>query len=72
MDAVKYDEFQHFTYDDYKNWEGRWELIEGVAYSMSPASYPKHQRVVAYIWRELSSNLDSGNEKCEVYISPTY
>ncbi len=70
MDAIKYEEFQYHTYSEYKEWEDRWELINGVAYSMSPAPYPKHQRVVAYIWRELSNNLKCNNTKCEVYISP--
>ena len=33
----------HYTYDDYCNWEGRWELIEGIPYAMSPLPIPKHQ-----------------------------
>ena len=35
----------HYTYDDYCQWEGRWELIEGMPYAMSPAPVPAHQRV---------------------------
>ncbi len=70
VDAIKYKEFQYYTYDDYKNWEDRWELIGGVVYSMSPAPYPKHQRVVFKISKELDSNLTCDNKKCEVYLSP--
>ena len=33
----------HYTYDDYIHWEGRWELIDGIPYAMSPAPVPKHQ-----------------------------
>lgn len=33
----------HYTYDDYVHWEGRWELIDGIPYAMSPAPVPKHQ-----------------------------
>lgn len=33
----------HYTYDDYVHWEGRWELIDGIPYAMSPAPIPKHQ-----------------------------
>lgn len=33
----------HYTYDDYTQWEGKWELIDGIPYAMSPAPTPKHQ-----------------------------
>ncbi|WP_457636220.1 Uma2 family endonuclease [Persephonella sp.] len=35
----------HYTYNDYKNWEGRWELIEGIPFAMSPSSTLRHQIV---------------------------
>jgi len=38
-------EHPHYTYDDYKLWEGRWELIDGTAYAMSPAPSINHQSV---------------------------
>ena len=57
-----------YTYDDYKKWEGRWELIDGIAYAMSPAPYLKHQRIAARIWKELQDNLEC--EECEAYIAP--
>jgi len=25
----------HYTYSDYENWEGQWELIDGIPYAMS-------------------------------------
>ena len=33
----------YYTYDDYVQWEGRWELIDGIPHAMSPAPTPKHQ-----------------------------
>lgn len=36
----------HYTYDDYLQWEGRWELIDGIPYAMSPAPTPRHQILV--------------------------
>lgn len=33
----------HYTYRDYEKWEGDWELIRGIPYSMSPAPNWKHQ-----------------------------
>jgi Uma2 family endonuclease len=35
----------YYTYEDYCQWEGRWELIEGMPYAMSPAPIPAHQSV---------------------------
>ncbi|MDE3032671.1 MAG: hypothetical protein KGI56_03320 [Acidobacteriota bacterium] len=32
-----------YTLDDWKNWEGRWELIHGVVYDMAPAPNLAHQ-----------------------------
>ncbi len=70
MAALDYDNFQYYTYDDYQEWEDRWELIDGIAYVMSPAPYPKHQSVLAYIWQELDTHLECSNEKCKAYLSP--
>jgi len=33
----------YYTYEDYVQWEGRWEIIDGIPYAMSPAPTPKHQ-----------------------------
>ena len=33
----------YYTYEDYCHWEGRWELIDGIPYAMSPAPNPIHQ-----------------------------
>jgi len=70
MEALKYDNFQYYTYSDYKEWEDSWELIDGIPYAMAPAPYPKHQKIVAKIWRELDKNLECLDENCEVYIAP--
>ncbi len=54
MLAQKY--LPHYTYEDYKNWEGRWELIEGIPFAMSPAPAVKHQLVsnnIAWQLKEL-------------------
>ena len=59
---------ERHTYEDYKKWDGRWELIDGIAYAMSPAPMVKHQRVVARVWKEFDENLEC--EECEVYIAP--
>lgn len=70
MEAVKYTNIPGYSYDDYKKWEGSWELIDGLAYAMVPAPHPKHQRIVAKIWQELDKHLICANQNCEAYISP--
>ena len=56
MGAIRLDDLPHYTYDDYKNWDGEWELIYGVAYAMSPAPMIEHQTIsnnIAWQLKEL-------------------
>ena len=43
MAAVDY--LPHYTYEEYKRWEGRWELIHGIPYAMAPVPLIRHQEV---------------------------
>jgi len=51
---------EYYSYDDYKQWEGEWELIDGIAYSMAPAPMKKHQSIAT----EIIYNLRSQTENC--------
>ena len=51
----------HYTYDDWVNWEGQWELIDGFPYAMSPMPVPKHQRIGGNIFTEFRNEL----KKCK-------
>jgi len=58
----------HYTYEDYVQWEGRWELIEGIPYAMSPAPTPKHQWICINIASELRNSIKKAARKdCKVY-----
>ncbi len=58
----------HYTYEDYCQWEGRWELIDGIPYAMSPAPVPMHQLVSANLIALLYNTLKSNKCKyCRVY-----
>ena len=58
----------HYTYEEYCLWEGRWELIDGIPYAMSPAPIPRHQLVCANLIYELNHSLKTTNCKhCKVY-----
>ncbi len=63
MGALK--EEIHYTYEDYKRWEGDWELFDGIAVAMSPAPMRKHQSLASAIIREFGNQLDDCPE-CEV------
>lgn len=66
--AEKKDE--RYTYGDYLKWdEGeRWELIDGVAYSMTPAPSRRHQKISGEMYRQIANYLT--DKPCEVYVAP--
>ena len=51
-----------YTHDDYKLWEGDWELLYGVPISMAPAPMINHQMIASELIRELGNQLDDCNE----------
>ena len=59
-----------FTYRDYLSWpeEERWEIIEGQAYSMSPAPSLKHQSIVSNLHIKLKTHPEN---KCYTGLAPT-
>jgi Uma2 family endonuclease len=60
---------QH-TYGEYLTWtdEQRYELIDGVAYAMTPSPSRTHQRIVGELFRQIANALEQG--PCEVNIAP--
>jgi Uma2 family endonuclease len=58
----------YYTYEDYCQWEGKWELIEGMPYAMSPAPIPAHQRVSLLLSFQFETALKTGCKKCKTYI----
>lgn len=70
MTNTAFDHHHRFTYGDYLKWpeNERWELIEGVAYNMTPAPSTVHQRIVGEIFTQLHISLK--DKKCEPFIAP--
>ena len=60
-------EIPTYTYDDYKNWEGRWELIDGYPYAMAPMPLIKHQRISIKIAWQLEEKLKNC-KKCKALL----
>jgi Uma2 family endonuclease len=61
-----------FSYGQYKTWpdEERWELIDGVAYDMSPAPNYNHQEIAGWLYASIRSWLKERRGPCRVYIAP--
>lgn len=59
---------KNYTYEEYESWEGKWELIDGVPYSISPAPNTEHQRISGEIYFALRSFFKKAN--CQVFYAP--
>jgi Uma2 family endonuclease len=58
----------YYTYDDYCKWEGRWELIGGIPFAMSPVPTPRHQWISNNIKYRLTDAIKkAGCKNCKVY-----
>jgi len=55
--ALKKEYLPHYVYSDYENWEGNWELIDGIPYSMSTTPNFNHQNVNTAILVQLRDKL---------------
>ncbi|MCD6397295.1 MAG: Uma2 family endonuclease [Spirochaetaceae bacterium] len=70
MPLTDYEKNGKYTYADYKTWPDneRWELINGVAFSMSPAPKRNHQRVSIALSTQIFTALEG--KPCEAYSAP--
>ncbi len=61
-----------YTYEDYKQWEGDWELIAGQAVAMAPSPFGPHQAIVSRIVSDLDRSLSECQKECFVYTELDY
>lgn len=63
---------EHYTYGMYLSWpeNERWELIDGVAYNMSPAPNRPHQKLSGKLFNLIYNFIAQHPGPCEVYIAP--
>jgi len=67
MGAVKKEYVASYTYDDYKQWQGDWELIYGMPYAMAPAPTIEHQSISNKIAWQLTEVLKDCS-KCQALL----
>ncbi len=68
MREVRY--LPHYTYEDYKNWQGDWELIEGIPIALASPKY-LHQRTLTRLAAILEEALEECG-KCNVVVELDY
>ncbi len=57
----------YYTYEDYCHWQGRWELIDGIPFAMTP-SISTNQWIEVNVLAELKRALkESKNKDCKAY-----
>jgi Uma2 family endonuclease len=61
---------RRYTYADYRTWpdEERWELIDGVAWNMSPAPSTRHQGILGELHIQVAPFLKG--TPCRVFLAP--
>lgn len=52
----------HYYYDDRLHWKGRWELINGLAYSLNESSEAIHQRISTNLLTVFGLSLNGCNK----------
>lgn len=67
MSVMKKEYFPSYTYEDYKEWKGDWELIYGIPYAMTPAPAIKHQAISNKIAWQLQEVLKAC-KKCQALL----
>lgn len=64
-----------YTLADWTTWEGRWELIHGVAYDMTPAPSLGHQQISMDLSVRIANGIEAAKGKagggCRVFAAPT-
>ncbi len=66
MRILNIEDLPHYTYNDYKIWEGRWELVDGIPYFISPSPMWEHQNIRGDIYLELKKHLKKNKNYTQV------
>ena len=66
--AEKYRE--HYTIEDYKQWQGDWELIEGIPFAMASFTFADHQIIISQIIYLLKREISDRNSCKNCFVIP--
>jgi Uma2 family endonuclease len=63
--TLRVSELPSYTYADFQQWKGDWELVEGIPYAMTPGPVIRHQGIASKIVSSLDGSIE-GCAKCLV------
>jgi Uma2 family endonuclease len=67
MSAPKF--IPNYKFTDYQNWEGSWELWDGVAVAMTPSPFGTHQKALTRLGQLFLNALDVAEcKECDVVV----
>ncbi|MBC7861795.1 MAG: Uma2 family endonuclease [Bacteroidia bacterium] len=59
---------EHYSVEEWRNWQDRWELIDGFPYCMSPAPSKQHQLINSRLIQLLNNELNA----CKKFIATIF
>ena len=68
---IEVEDLPRYSIADWELWKGKWELIEGIPYAMSPMPGKKHQRLNGKLYSLFSEMLDDCSD-CEAFLPVNY
>lgn len=68
---IEVEDLPRYTIAQWEQWEGKWELIEGIPYAISPMPDKKHQRINGRLYIQFSDKLGRCPD-CEAFLPVNY
>ena len=62
----------NYSYEEYSHWVGRWEIIDGIPYAMSPLPRLRHQEIAGNMYFEFKSALKNKDCNCKAFLPLDY
>ncbi|MCO6478311.1 MAG: Uma2 family endonuclease [Phaeodactylibacter sp.] len=69
--SIEVEDLPRYTISDWEQWEGKWELIDGIPFALSPMPGKKHQRINGRLYMEFTELLEDCPD-CEAYLPVNY
>ena len=64
---ISIEDLPRYTVSEWKEWEGKWELIEGIPFSLLPMPNKRHQRINGKVYRLFAEQLENC-PSCEAFL----
>lgn len=68
---IEVEDLPRYTIMDWEQWEGKWELIDGIPFALHPMPGKKHQRINGRLYMQFTHQLERCSD-CEAYLPVNY